>query len=139
MTIQGISAAGHPVFLKNMRFGKQLLSIFVDFLFLLTLFSIMVLSVFIIKNMLYPEGKGGSTLVIRTERMPIEFRNTIQKNEVIYDTLTKRKVGEIREIQSEYDADTVSYIITIDAKFTPRSESLRTKSLWFKYYTERFD
>jgi hypothetical protein len=71
--------------------------------------------------------------------MPIEFRDVLQNNEEVYDTLTKRKVGEIREIKSENEGDKVSFIITIDADFTPRSESLRTKSLWFKYYTERIE
>lgn len=88
--------------------------------------------------MLYPEGKSDSILVIRTEKMPIEFRDTLQKNEAVYDTLTKRKVGEIMEIRSEDEGGKITFIITIDAKFIPKSESLRTKTIWFKYYTERF-
>ncbi len=108
-----------------------------DFLFLSALFSIIVLSIFIFKNMLYPEGKSDKTIVVKTEKMPAEFEDTLKKNEAVYDTLTKRKVGEIREIKSEHDGGKISFIITIDAKFTPRSESLRTGTLWFKYYTER--
>ena len=122
-----------------MRFSKQLLSIFIDFIILTILFSLTFLSVFIFTNILYPEDKNNSTIVIKTERMPIEFRDVLQNNEEVYDTLTKRKVGEIREIKSENEGDKVSFIITIDADFTPRSESLRTKSLWFKYYTERIE
>jgi len=120
-----------------MRIGKQLFSVFIDFVFLIIIFSIIISFIFITSRILYPGGNKENTLVIRTEKLSRNFDNSLKRNDTVYDTLTKRKLGEIKDLGREYDGDQFSFIITIDAKFTPKSESLRTKSLWFRYYTEK--
>lgn len=116
-----------------MRFSKQLLSIFIDFLFLTIIFSVIILSVFAIKLLFNPTSDATGALVFETEPIPLKFEDALHENDVLYDTLTKRKVGEITEIKRVYIGDRVKFIIKTDASFTPKSESLRTSSLWFKY------
>ena len=122
-----------------MRFSKQLLAVFVDFLFLTVIFAILTFSIMAVKILFYPKGESAGVIICITESMPLRFEDRLSKNDIVYDTLSKRKVGEIKELQAIYSKDRVKFIIKIDAKFKPKSESFRTKNLWFRYHINTED
>ena len=118
-----------------MHISKHLLSIFADFLFSILIFTLLIAFVFVAKLILYPTDTGAMTLTLRTESMPRRFESVISEGDTVFDTLTKRAVGKIKHIERLYESDRVSFIIEIDARFKPKSESLRTPKLWF-FYTD---
>lgn len=119
--------------MSKLHFSKQLLSIFIDFLFLLIIFCFCIFAFLTAKAILYPSEKAISSIIISTESMPVKFSNSIREGDTVYDTLTKRKIGEIKSIEKAYTADRVSFTIKINARSEPKSEALRTSSLWFRY------
>ena len=121
--------------MKNRFKSKLLLSIFVDFVILVFLFSVICGSIFIAKLILYPEQKAGGEMNIMTERMPSGFLNSISVGDAVFDTLTKRRVGEVTAIEAVESENEVYFLITLNAAFRPRSKALRTNKLWF-YFKE---
>ncbi len=117
-----------------MRFSKQLLSVFVDFLFLTFLFFMIAASAIALRFLFYPKGETSEIIICTTEKLPLSFENTLSVNDTVYDPISKRKIGEIKNLKPIYDGERVKFIIEIDAKFKPKSDSLRTRSLWFRYY-----
>ena len=112
-----------------------LLSILVDFLFVLVGISIIALSVFVLKLMLYPQSSFEGEMRIRTEYMPMEYRDELTVGSVLFDTLTKRRVGDITEVKIEESNGKIRFFITVNSSFKPRSKALRSDRLWF-YFAE---
>ena len=116
--------------------SKQSFAIFVDFIILVVLLSIVFCGFFITRLLLYPNESGEKALTVRTEYMPKEYRSDLSVGDTLYDTLTKRTVGEITKITTHEKDGKICFYLTFDAKFTPRSKSLRTRDLWFWFTTE---
>ena len=119
--------------MKNRVKSKVLLSIFVDFLFIVSFLSIVIGAFFISKAILYPSGNGAVELKIQTEEVSREYIGDIRLGDSVYDTLTKREVGKVTEIEIKDRGDSIYFILTLDASFTPRSKALRTENLWFYF------
>ena len=122
--------------MKKHTKSKLSFAIFIDFIFITILFSILCGAFFIGKQLLFPEDTAPSTLTVRTEFMPVEYTSELFLGDDVFDTLTKRKVGKITGISCEEDGDLVRFHITLDSKFTPRGRSLRTRRLWFYFARE---
>ena len=116
--------------------SKYLFAIFIDFVFIALIFSFVIGAVFLTNAFLYPEKNTPTSLLIRTEYMPSEYRGALSVGDEVFDTLTKRKVGLIREARISQRKDEICFYITIDANFTPCSRALRTKELWFYFAKE---
>lgn len=89
------------------------------------------LFVFIGKRMLFREEGGTRKLIIISEAIPMELEQRLAVGDVLYDTLTKRKVGTVTSLKTVYRDDCVRFVIKTDAAFTPSSDALRTRELWF--------
>ena len=122
--------------MKNPLKSKQLLSIFVDFLFIVVIVSIVFGIFFTVKAVLYPKENGSGKITVRTELMPTEFENSLSVGDSVFDTLTKRRVGEIAALEKLQREDKIFFLLTINASFIPRSKALRTENLWFYYAME---
>lgn len=103
-----------------------------DFFALTVLFSAVLLSVLFAKHLLFSENGDPRELTFITEAIPSELGQRIAVGDTLYDTLTKRKLGEIKSLDRIYESDKVKFILKTDASFTPSSEALRTDSLWFR-------
>ena len=114
---------------------KLLLSIFADFLFMIIAIAILISAIFISRSILYPQRSFAGELNIRTEYMPKEYKGELKVGSVLYDTLTKRRVGEIKALEEDENDGKIRFFITLDASFKPRSKSLRSDTLWF-YFAE---
>lgn len=90
-------------------------------------------SIFAASFLLFPEEKPSEKIKIRTEELPVSLSDTISVGEPLFDTLTKRKVGKIEEILKEESGGKISFVITFEAAFIPKSDALRTPQIWFKY------
>ena len=115
--------------------SKALFSNFIDFLFIVALICVITVSALAAKLVLYPSESVGGELHIRTEYMPEEYRELLHLYDTVFDTLTKRRVGEITRLTVDERDGEIRFHITLSAKFTPNSRALRTKELWF-YFAE---
>ena len=113
-----------------------MLSIFIDFVFIIILISVIATAFFSVKFLLYPEQSCEGELKIRTEVMPKEYEHFISVGDSLFDTLTKRRVGEVTSLYTVEKDEEIYFILTVDAKFTPRSKALRTGELWFYFAVE---
>lgn len=95
----------------------------------------MLFAFFITKTILYPEEKEAGELTVQTERMPKEYLFELSIGDSVFDTLTKRRVGEITAAESYEENGEIYFILTLEADFKPRSGALRTDKLWF-YFKE---
>lgn len=121
--------------MKNSQKSKYLFSILIDFILILVLIFVISTCFLIASKILFPEQSEPCELKIRSEVMPREYQWELSEGDVVYDTLTKRRVGNIKSVQSLNRDGGIYFYITIDAAFKPRSKSLRTNKLWF-YFAE---
>ena len=122
--------------MKKQIKSKVMLSIFIDFVFIIILISVIATAFFSVKFLLYPEQSCEGELKIRTEVMPKEYEHLISVGDSLFDTLTKRRVGEVTSLYTVEKDEEIYFILTVDAKFTPRSKALRTGELWFYFAVE---
>ena len=122
--------------MKNTFKSKLLLSIFIDFLFLLLLISICIGAFFALRALFSVDKKVSGEIKIRSELMPREHSLDISVGDAVYDPLTKRRVGSVSDIEIRECGDNVYFLLTLDASIMPRGSSLRTEELWF-YFTLR--
>ena len=122
--------------MKKQIKSKVMLSIFIDFVFIIILISVIATAFFSVKFLLYPEQSCEGELKIRTEVMPKEYEHLISVGDSLFDTLTKRRVGEVTSLYTVEKDEEFYFILTVDAKFTPRSKALRTGELWFYFAVE---
>ena len=111
------------------------MSIFVDFTFIVIAIALICGALLIAKSVLYPQQSFSGDLKIRTEYMPLEYKHELRAGDIVFDTLTKRKIGVIKNVEVDEGDEDVRFFITLDATFKPRSKSLRTQNLWF-YFAE---
>ena len=122
--------------MKNQAKSKRLLSNIIDFTIAAALFSLIIGAVFFIKALLYPGASEGGEMRIRTEIMPSEHRGSLHVGDTVFDTLTKRRVGEITDMRViECEDGKIYFLLALDSVTAPRGKSLRTAELWF-YFAE---
>ena len=119
--------------MKNALKSKVILSIFVDFVIMVVIALVVFGSIFVVKNVLYPEKSAVSDIKIQTERMPKKFKDSLAIGDTVFDTLTKRRVGQIKDIYLFESESDVYFVLTLDAAFYPLSKALRTEKLWFYF------
>ena len=122
--------------MKNVQKIKYLLSKFVDFGFIVILSLVIIGSFLISKALLYPDKNTGGEIRIRTELMPAEYSSELCVGDAVFDTLTKRRIGEITELEIIERENKIYFFLTLDADFIPRSKALRTPRLWFYFARE---
>ena len=113
--------------------SKRLLSIFLDFIFMLIIILITLTIIFFMEKILYPEESYTGEIKIRTELMPSELEAEIYEGQALYDTLTKRKIGTVSNFEVKRDGDKIYFLITAELTAMPRGKSLRTRDLWFYF------
>jgi len=122
--------------MKNSRKSKPLLSKFIDFIFIVLFITVTILTVSVTKAILYPEEKTIGELKIRSELMPREYKDSLAPGDVLFDTVTKRRVGEISRVEIREADGKICFYLTLNARFKPRSKALRSNELWFYFAVE---
>lgn len=110
--------------------------IIIDFLILCVLFFALSYFFFASFRLLYRDSEAGGQISVTTEAVPSFYENCLHNGDVIYDPITKRKIGIIDEFQMLNEGDKIRFIIKISAEHMPRADSMRTKNFWFKYSIE---
>jgi len=121
---------------KKAIFCKYKFSILFDFIILSVIFAIFAFSIFFIRNILFDSTTSARTVIFKTEVIPVEKALPPNEGDILYDPITKRKVGRVKEAYAtEYNGG-ISFIITADITAQPRTDALRTVGLWFRFYEE---
>ena len=114
-----------------MRICKDLLSILIDFLFLIAIFGTIALGILFSKNVLFAKDKQLGSFTFITEELPLSMKDDIQIGDSLYDTLTKRKIGRIENLTLIESENSVQFILSTSEAICPRGSSLRTRDVWF--------
>jgi hypothetical protein len=113
--------------------SKQLFPYATDFVIILIILALTLSSFFAVKSILY-SGRGSALrITVITESLPNDLEGSIKAGDTVYDNLTKKRLGEIDSIYLIRSEETVRYEISFISSFEPRGDSLRTKSVWFRF------
>ena len=116
-----------------MQKSKYLFSIFVDFLIMTIIAAAISVSSFAAACFLFPDERKSGEIVLKTELMPKALSYEISEGDAIFDTVTKRKIGTVEDAELFEKDDKIYFVISLKADASPKSDSLRTKSVWFKF------
>lgn len=111
----------------------QMKDIFTDAFIILLIFTVLSGCCFGFYRLLYPEPPVSGMLKITLLPLEYSFAERLSAGDTVYDTLTKRKVGIIKDISAEKVGERVTLTLLIIAERSPRGKALRTRSLWFEY------
>lgn len=119
--------------MKNPTKNKQLLSIFIDFAIMVLILFFVFSVISGIRFLLFEERYESKSYTVISESMPKEFKGELCKYDQLFDPISKRSVGRIEELKTEENGEEVRFTITFTSSFVPKSNTLRTKNLWFEY------
>ena len=122
-------------FLRRDVKNKKISGQFIDFIIFLLLLSALACGIFFGKAVLYGKAAEGRALRIETESLPDIHSGKLAEGDSVYDTLSKKKRGEIRDLSEHRRLDKIYYRFTLDSSAEPRGKALRTERLWF-YFKE---
>ena len=112
--------------------GENTKSIFTDAYILLLIISVILGGVRLLSMLLYPEEDKSGTVYIRADNIDTRYGGSLSAGDVLYDSLTKRRVGKISYIYTDYHDGAADIFIKIEAERTPRGP-LRCHKLWFEW------
>ena len=104
-----------------------------DFYILLLIFSLIAGGIAAGYNLLFGREEYIGRLTLDTEALPSVYRSYIEVGDIVYDTRTKRRIGEITRVDERWQGGEIALTLEIDAVRLPSGAALRTKRLWFKY------
>ena len=108
-------------------------AVIIDFFILVSLAAVILGGIYLARLILYPGFD--SPQLIRLEVGPIDkiYSASLEKGDLIYDTVTKRRIGYITDIERREVGEEVYVTLTAYAERKPRASALRTPKLWFEY------
>ena len=113
--------------------SKLLFSLLVDFLIFTFIFFTIGTVIYFGRSILFAGAGEPSEIRVTSKDIENVFLGEVTPGDELFDTLTKRRLGVIKEIRTIDTAEDKHVIeFSIDASFYPRSKSLRTKNLWFE-------
>ncbi len=119
--------------MKKAILCKYKFSILFDFIILLIIFTIFAFSIFFVKNVLFNSLSSSQAVVFKTEPIPISDIAPPDANDILYDPVTKRKIGKVTSARPVECDGSICFLITADITTRPRTKSLRTAKIWFRF------
>ncbi len=116
-----------------MHKSKYLFSIFIDFLIMTIIAAAISICIFAAAYFLFPNSRKNENLVLKTELMPKSLAYSISEGDAVFDTITKRKIGNVEKLERFEKDDEIYFIISLKTNAPPKSDALRTKDVWFKF------
>ena len=104
-----------------------------DFFIISLLFFTISLSAFGVYRLLFTEYPEDVRLTVITEEMDAGYKSLLNVGDTIYDTLTKRALGRVDELEILSTGNSIRFRIGFAARHTPKGNALRTSRLWFRY------
>jgi hypothetical protein len=108
----------------------------IDFIISLLIVAATVFSVWGAKEILYGKKNEPCRITIVTEPISKEITATVKLGDPIYDNLTKKQIGTVDFVSATDLGEFFIYRISLMSANKPRGNSLRTKTLWFRYTEE---
>ena len=121
------------LFYGSVMKSKQLFPYAVDFVVILIVLTVIFTSFYAARYILYAGRNADRRITVITESLPHNLEGSIRIGDTVYDNLTKKRLGEIDSILLIHSEETVRYEISFMSFFEPRGDSLRTKSVWFRF------
>lgn len=115
---------------KGFRISRPVIT---DFFLILLMFVLLFSLIFCVRFLLNYNGTARGRMTLRTELMDKSHDNKLRIGDTLYDSVTKAKIGMINELYCFESGELIYYVISVDAVQSPRSQALRTKTLWFEY------
>lgn len=103
---------------------------------MLIIAAIVTISIFLIKFVLFEEKTDTKIYTVSTEILNKKFHSELNQNDILYDPITKRRIGTIDSLKGFECDEGTKFIITFTSPITPKSKYLRTKNLWFEFSYE---
>lgn len=100
---------------------------------LILIISCVIGAVKLANSILFSDYSEGGRLLIMTEPLSEEHASLISEGVPLFDTLTKRYIGEIISLQGQHSTEGITLVIETDAAYFPRAEALCTPKVWFRY------
>ena len=117
-----------------MKISERTFWVAVDFFILISIVALLCICYFGIRLLLYPGSSYIGELQLITQPLEDSFAQLLCVGDTVYDTLTKRRVGEVTAITEMNRGDgSMQLTLAIDAERMPRGRALRTRYLWFEY------
>lgn len=104
-----------------------------DFLIITLLLLCAAYLVYGANRLLYSDTEKLGKITVISEPVSDYYEGSLQISDSVYDPITKRKIGEITELEIISENGKIRFLIGLDSLRTPRGNSMRTKRLWFKY------
>ena len=76
---------------------------------------------------------------LSTGELDSRFDGLLNIGDEVYDTVTKRRIGEIISLEKTYTERGVKYEIALDAIRSPAGHPIRTKLLWLECTDENVE
>ncbi len=104
-----------------------------DFFIFLVLFSLAAFAFGFMKNIMYGKEEYLGELSVSTLPMSSEYSELVSEGDVMFDAITKRKVGSVKEIEMVRLTDkTVCFKLTLDAQRLPSKNALRSEKIYLE-------
>ena len=105
----------------------------IDFLVFLALFSALALAFSFVRKIMYGEEDYVGKVKITTQPISNEIAMPLTSGDILYDTVTKRRVGEILTVEMLYnDEESYRLSLTADIARLPRSNALRSPDVYLE-------
>jgi len=105
----------------------------IDFFIFLTLSSLAALAFGFVKAVMYKDEQFSGELTVTTMPLSSEFSHLIEEGDLLYDAITKRKVGTVKKIELiDSKEDSICFKLTLDALRIPRGKALRSPEIYLE-------
>ena len=105
----------------------------VDFFIILLLYLSVSLSIFFASVLLYGRPQTEAHLSVITEELDTIYRDYVRLGDSVYDTLTKRCLGEISDLEVIDTGSGIRFKFSSEVRCMPKGKALRTPTLRFDY------
>lgn len=113
---------------KNLTKGR-----ITDFFIFLTLFSLAAFAFGFMKSIMYGKEEYLGELSISTLPLSAEYSELVSKEDVMFDAITKRRVGSVKEVEVVRLTDSTVYLkLTLDAQRLPVKNALRSEKIYLE-------
>ena len=103
-----------------------------DFLIIAAIYFLIAFSAFACCKLLYTERSDPKDITFISEVVSEDYKDLISVGDEIYDTITKRSIGQIEKLDILDTGAGIRFKFTVFATRAPKGEGLRTASLWLR-------
>ena len=121
--------------MKNKNRSRKIHGQLVDFIIYILLLTLIIGGILFLSRLLYGNTSEQRVIRMETELIPDIHSGKLSEGDPVFDTVSKRMLGTVKDLFEERCGDNIRYRFTVEAVSEPRGRALRTARLWF-YFKE---